>query len=226
MLGDPSRSRAWPLLWELGLVDVIFRHLPAGTKAPLAAGRSIVIALSPGEPMDLGEPLAAAVLCYRWQRSGGSDIREFLGREAAITAANAMRQALKISNEETDELRMILEDLATLLADEPPPLALKKRFLAKLYCAAAMEVMEAIGEVGLMTERIGALYAELTQLSTTHFAPAPFVTGDDLTAAGLKPGPVFKRVLDAVYDAQLEDRVKTKDEALAMALTLAKQSSG
>ena len=41
-----------------------------------------------------------------------------------------------------------------------------------------------------------------------------------LTVAGLKPGPVFKRVLDAVYDAQLEDRVKTKDEALALALKL------
>ena len=37
----------------------------------------------------------------------------------------------------------------------------------------------------------------------------------------MTPGPVFKRVLDAVYDAQLEDRVSGKDEALALALRLA-----
>ena len=52
-------------------------------------------------------------------------------------------------------------------------------------------------------------------------APAPLVTGDDLTAAGLAPGPLFKRVLDAVYDAQLEGRFDGKQEALAMALALA-----
>jgi hypothetical protein len=32
---------------------------------------------------------------------------------------------------------------------------------------------------------------------------------------------VFKRVLDEVYDAQLEERLTTKDEALRMALELA-----
>ena len=47
------------------------------------------------------------------------------------------------------------------------------------------------------------------------------MTGDDLTAAGLNAGPVFKRVLDAVYDAQLEDRVKTKEEAMCAGAGLA-----
>ena len=51
---------------------------------------------------------------------------------------------------------------------------------------------------------------------------APPAPGDDLTAAGLTPGPLFKRVLDAVYDAQLEDRVSTPEQALALALQLSK----
>jgi hypothetical protein len=33
---------------------------------------------------------------------------------------------------------------------------------------------------------------------------------------------VFKKVLDAVYDAQLEGRVTTKEEALAMGLRIAR----
>ena len=48
---------------------------------------------------------------------------------------------------------------------------------------------------------------------------------DDLTAAGLTPGPVFKSVLDAVYDAQLEGRISSREQALAMALELANGKS-
>jgi poly(A) polymerase len=36
-------------------------------------------------------------------------------------------------------------------------------------------------------------------------------------AAGFQPGPQYKRILDAVYDAQLEGRISSKDEALTMA---------
>jgi poly(A) polymerase len=46
------------------------------------------------------------------------------------------------------------------------------------------------------------------------------LTGDDLTAAGWTPGPIFKRVLDAVYDAQLEGAIREKNEALQMAVQM------
>jgi len=48
-------------------------------------------------------------------------------------------------------------------------------------------------------------------------APAPLITGDDLVAAGMTPGPSFKKLLDSLYDAQLEDRIKTRAEALELA---------
>ena len=46
--------------------------------------------------------------------------------------------------------------------------------------------------------------------------PPPAVTGEDLIAMGLKPGPDFKRLLDAVREAQLEGRVRTKAEGLKL----------
>ena len=46
--------------------------------------------------------------------------------------------------------------------------------------------------------------------------PAPLVRGDDLIAQGYTPGPVFKKILQAVEDAQLEGKVKTREEALRM----------
>ena len=55
----------------------------------------------------------------------------------------------------------------------------------------------------------------------TQLQPAPLIDGRDLMARGLMPGPVFKRVLDAVYDAQLEGSVRDKEAALMLAEAVA-----
>jgi poly(A) polymerase len=44
--------------------------------------------------------------------------------------------------------------------------------------------------------------------------PKPLVGGDDLIAAGYRPGPAFALMLRAAEDAQLEGRISTKEEAL------------
>jgi poly(A) polymerase len=44
--------------------------------------------------------------------------------------------------------------------------------------------------------------------------PKPLLTGNDLIAAGYKPGPKFKEMLTAAEDAQLEGAIGTVDEAL------------
>ena len=46
--------------------------------------------------------------------------------------------------------------------------------------------------------------------------PAPLLTGDDLIAMGFTPGPLFKEILQAVEDAQLEGQIATTDEARAL----------
>jgi poly(A) polymerase len=45
----------------------------------------------------------------------------------------------------------------------------------------------------------------------------PLVTGDDLIAAGFKPGPAFKTILQNILDAQLEGTITTKEQGLAIA---------
>jgi len=58
----------------------------------------------------------------------------------------------------------------------------------------------------------------LETLRKTDFAPLPLITGDDLTAAGAVPGPKFKLALDTAYDAQLEGKIRTREQAMEMAL--------
>ena len=55
---------------------------------------------------------------------------------------------------------------------------------------------------------------KLTEIPPENIRPAPLITGDDLIAAGYKPGPKFREILEAVEDAQLEGRVPTHDAAL------------
>jgi hypothetical protein len=54
------------------------------------------------------------------------------------------------------------------------------------------------------------------EFSEEHLAPAPLVTGAGLIAAGYRPGPLFSKILEAVEDAQLEGRVRTIGEAMAL----------
>ncbi len=44
--------------------------------------------------------------------------------------------------------------------------------------------------------------------------PVRMVTGDDLIAAGYRPGPDFSRMLEAAEDAQLESRIASKEQGL------------
>jgi poly(A) polymerase len=56
----------------------------------------------------------------------------------------------------------------------------------------------------------------LNEFPDEHLKPAPLVTGTDLIAAGYRPGPMFSAILTAVEDAQLEGRIHTAGEGLAL----------
>ena len=58
------------------------------------------------------------------------------------------------------------------------------------------------------------------EFGAEKIAPARLVTGLDLLAAGYRAGPAFGRVLGEVEDAQLEGRVRSKEEGLEMARRL------
>jgi poly(A) polymerase len=49
-----------------------------------------------------------------------------------------------------------------------------------------------------------------------NLRPAPLLTGRDLIAAGYAPSPQFKQMLLLAEDAQLEGRVHSTAEALAL----------
>lgn len=227
MLTVPARAGAWLLLWELGLTRQVFRHLNVEGEGSLSTSRSIFLALQHSESKDgaadisFGCALAAGTLDYRWQCAGcPSDIRAFLTKSEISKIIRALRQGLKISNDESDEVQGALSGAAIVLAEAEPGIAAKKRLLATPTAVQVRALLSAIAAVGLANDRIAKVEGELTELQQSEFAPAPLITGDDLTAAGGHPGPAFKRALDAVYDAQLEGRATSRNQALEMAMRI------
>jgi poly(A) polymerase len=97
--------------------------------------------------------------------------------------------------------------------------------VAKLKRLMAEDGFEELAELwradclasGGTAEGYEALMARYRALSREEVRPKPLVTGNDLIALGLAPGPRFREILDAVYDAQLEGRAATKDEVMALA---------
>ena len=47
--------------------------------------------------------------------------------------------------------------------------------------------------------------------------PTPLISGYDLIDMGFKPGPIMGEIIRAIEDAQLEETITTKEEALAFA---------
>jgi poly(A) polymerase len=139
------------------------------------------------------------------------------GKVTVRAMVKSARQALRVSNEESDAMEGTLYGVEHLLR---PGAALGvselKRFLARPTASMTRMLLSALAGAGLYRERIEQVEERLRVLETSDFAPPPLLTGDDLVARGLKPGPAFKRALDFVYDEQLEGRVTTREQALAL----------
>jgi poly(A) polymerase len=239
MLSPPTRAMAWPMLCDLGLAKVIARFLPSlsgrvmvdstgettESAAPsLPPQSSVFLAIAPGAPIPFALALAGAT--FDFHIASGRKPAELLEGSVIAASTRGWRKALRLSNEESDQFADILASLATVLGPDYPTLATRKRFLACPDSHSSRRLAEALSSGGLWIDRIDALRPDLLELEKTEVAPPPLVTGDDLVAAGFVPGPLFRGVLERVYDAQLENRVQSRQQALELAVELARSGRG
>ncbi len=220
MLTAPTRTAAWRLLWDHGLMDPLTRYLGGATT--VGVGASIFDTLSPGRIISFPLALAGFFVAFR-QVSRDGDPAAALESGDVAPSVRALRTTLRLSNDDTDRLQDILRSCGELLSGEIPTLPTTKRFLAAPAAAETRQLLSAFAAAGHRSDRIAALEESFDALAGVECAPAPLLTGDDLAAAGLRPGPRFKRLLDATYDAQLENRLTDRASALAWALEQARE---
>jgi len=199
MLTHPTRARACELLHELRLARAVFGE-----------ERDYDAAVLRGMADDVG---------YVGALTGLLVARGHEPRMAGGGLIADARRALLLSNDDRDGLRAAWAALGSLLtAWDGLGEAARKRLASGAGFRDAMAVLRSI-EPALG----GAVDAEVARLDGRFggLAPAALIDGAALISLGMRPGPSFSRVLDAVYDAQLEGRVSTREEALAMAKSLA-----
>jgi poly(A) polymerase len=67
--------------------------------------------------------------------------------------------------------------------------------------------------------------AFLDRLAGEPPVPPPLITGEDVLALGLAPGPAVGGILRAVENARLEGEIRTREDALALARALARSAA-
>ncbi len=65
-----------------------------------------------------------------------------------------------------------------------------------------------------MLDNYDFLLRKQEEFANEPIIPPPLVRGDDLIAMGLKPGPKFGEILEAIETQQLEGGLHTREEAL------------
>ena len=248
LLSHSSRGRGVRLLREFDLIGPVLPEL-LGTfdlpQGPPAAPTGtlwehLVRVVEVLEPSDLGGltpparqvvpfPLAFAALLHDVGKprtfARAPDKYTFHRHEqvgARMAAVIAGR--LKLSNAETARVTWLVEK-HQYLADAP---TMRMSKLKPVLVHPGIGELLALHRADALASGRGLEHVEfcerlLRETPPEELNPPPAVTGDDLIALGLKAGPDFKRLLDAVREAQLEGRVRTKEEGLKLVEEMLKE---
>jgi poly(A) polymerase len=137
--------------------------------------------------------------------------------EVGVRMAEEILGRLRFSNEETEQIVALVKNhmrFGDILQMRESTL---KRFLRlpKFDEHLALHWMDASSAHGdLRLYEFAKERYEATPVET--IAPKLLVTGRDLIAAGYRPGPEFKEMLEAAEDAQLESRATTTEQGMAV----------
>jgi tRNA nucleotidyltransferase/poly(A) polymerase len=207
MLEHGSRPKAVGLLAELGL------DAPVLMEGHLDHSVAVLSAIPPEATF----AVAMAAWALDRQAVGQTFIREGL----AQGLVSRWRRALCLSNDHRDLLAAVLDQHRALRQADAAwsnlSVAAQKRsamragFPEALTILRAQDATAATG-VDLLLRSLG--------IDLTQPPPEPFLSGDDLIGVGMSPSPQFRRILDQVYDAQLEGRISGKREAVELARRL------
>ena len=205
MLLNPGRGRAFGLLFETSLLEAVLPEVAALHGKQSSDGNLLKRTLL---CLDLlTNPPALAVA---W----AALLRE-LGPGQAV---NILRR-LRSTNDLTQRVEMILTDSPRFATLAQLTLAQQKRFLRKPGIEDDLELLRTCCLAGVAEANHARLAKqkldEFRQAGRDALWPTLPISGDDLRALGIAPGPVYKDLLTALEDEMLEGRIRTKEQALA-----------
>ncbi|WP_457574190.1 CCA tRNA nucleotidyltransferase [Desulfolithobacter sp.] len=191
---------------------------------------------------DVGKPLTFTI-----DEDRGGRITFYNHDQVGARICRRIGQRLRCSNED-------IQVLSTLIAAHMRPFHLSNvmRRDHEVSLKACLRLIRSLGEhlPGLfllamadalagrgdarpeeMEDELARLFVRMEQVRCDHVEPVrrgkPLLTGRDLIGElHLRPGPVFKEILEAVEEAHMEKKIHTREQALALAAVLAERGTG
>lgn len=197
ILTAPSRAMGWKLLLDTGLRRYLSPTWTVDDREDEHAMRRLELS-APG-PID--STLAfAALLCER-----NPSLVENICRSLRVSnrlnrsIVWLVRSLLLVR----DGAKLELADLKLLMAQDDWPNLLELVRIDLLSSEAPLDLYSAL------RDRASSVKAD-------DISPPRLVTGDDLTKLGVTPGQQFGDLLETVYRAQLNEEIRTSEQALAL----------
>ncbi len=225
---SPNRGRGWDLLDTSGLMGAILPELEAmkGCEQPpqfhpegdVFKHTRIMLEMLSGEA---SLPLVFSVLFHDIGKPPTSVVDEegrirFNGHDRiGAEMTEAIMERLRFSRAEIDATveavrqHMVFKDVPNMRV------AKLKRFMARPTFNDELELHRVdCASSHAMMDNYKFLLGKKEEFANEPIIPPPLVRGDDLIALGLKPGPKFGEILEAVETRQLEGTLKDREEAI------------
>ncbi|HEV2215883.1 MAG TPA: CCA tRNA nucleotidyltransferase, partial [Terracidiphilus sp.] len=184
-------------VWEQTLR--LLAQLPAGCTRTLAWGALL---------HDVGKPPTFRV-AERIRFDGHVEVGVAMGAEIC--------RRFRFSNEETRQVLALIENHMRFMDVRRMKESTLKRFfrLESFEEHLALHRMDCMAGSGYLENWV-FVRGRLAALPEEAVRPNPLLTGRELIAAGYRPGPRFKEILHVIEDEQLEGKIATVEEAMAL----------
>ena len=177
---------------------MLLEQLPAGVSPALALGALL---------HDVGKPSTFRVAPDRIRFDGHVEVGEKIAED--------ILKRLRLSNDETTQVLALVGNHMRFADVTKMKDSTLKRFFRLPRFEEHLELhrMDCTASHGKL-DLYEFTRKKLAEIPPAEIQPTPLVTGNDLIEAGYEPGPHFKEILEAVEDAQLEGRLRSREDAL------------
>ncbi len=178
---------------------LLLSMLPAGVSRTLAWGALL---------HDVGKPPTFRIAPDRIRFDGHVEVGEKMAEEIG--------RRFRMSNDDIEQIMSLVANHLRFADVKDMKESTFKRFirLPKFEEHLELHRIDCLGSHAIL-DLYNYTKDKMARLPLEQVRPRPLINGHDLLKAGYSQGPVFKEILTAVEDAQLEGRLRSREEALA-----------
>ena len=137
--------------------------------------------------------------------------------ESFRTLAANLNSRWRLANEEHRRISWLLENEGKLRKADQLPWPQIQRILIQPDITELIQLSRAV-EITIDGHATGVEYAEeRLQWPVEKLNPDPYINGNDLRQLGIPRGPQYRVILESVRDAQLDEKIGSREEAIAWA---------